>query len=192
MRCPVLLIAIAHATVPCVYNGIIAALSSTINPRLFIPHDRYMANIEKGRPRGRYGCLHIHKQGVTLGLAVITALCMSFTIFFAYNSSLEQPYLSSLITQTPERSILILNLASHLTLFALGELTSSVLEATRWALACSATGTTALTFITLSRATSFIGALYLSLVRSGSPEAVKRHAHQIWGGQRCEVVFVFR
>src|ERR1700736_1707805 len=145
-----------------------------------------MEELEKGQPRARYtGSLRaIRNQGFTVALAVITALCMAFTIFFAYNSSVEQPYLSSFITKNPARTILILNLASHLTLFGLAELTSSVLEVTRWALACSTTGTTALTFITLSRATSFMGALYLSLVNSGVRGRFYRNLHQIWGAQR--------
>jgi len=142
-----------------------------------------MDDPEKGlyRPRNRRGCLSIRKQRITLVLALVTAICMTFTIFFAYNSSVERPLLLSFVPNRPERSILILNLALHITLFALAELTSSVFEATRWALACRSSGTTALTFITLSRATSFLGTVYLFAGKSG---VRGRNGHQIWGLQR--------
>jgi hypothetical protein len=107
---------------------------------------------------------------------------MTFTIFFAYNNSLENPRVPALIAETPQRSILILNLASQLTLFSLAELTYAVLDATRWALACSTTGISALTFLTLSRTTSLIGAMYLAVGgKSG-------HAHRLWGGQRYDAL----
>ena len=94
------------------------------------------------------------QQRFTLLLAVLTAICMSFTAFFAYNSSLEHPISSKLIFENPERSILVLNIASQVTIFCLAELTSSVLEATRWAFACTCSGVAAYTFLALSRATS--------------------------------------
>jgi hypothetical protein len=125
--------------------------------------------------------LRIGNQGFTLVVACITALCMTFTLFFAYNSSLKQPYLSLFVSKTPERSILILNLASQLTVFALAEMMASVLDATRWTLACSTSGIPALTFVALSRATSFFGALYLSMGGSGVPG---RNSLRMWGAQR--------
>jgi hypothetical protein len=128
--------------------------------------------------------IRIRNQGVTLIIAIITAMLMSFTIFFAYNSSLQNPLLSLFVSKRPERSILILNVASQLTLFALAELTSSVFDAIRWALACHGSGTTALTFITLSRATSFIGSIYLSLGRSDVIGNSHRNDHRVWGTQR--------
>ena len=128
--------------------------------------------------------IRIRNQGVTIVMAFITAILMSFTIFFAYNSSLENPMLSLFVSKNPERSIVILNLASHLTLCALAELTSSVFDAIRWALASQGSGTTALTFITLSRATSFLGSIYLSMGRSQVPDNSPRNDHRVWGAQR--------
>ena len=128
--------------------------------------------------------IRIRNQRVTIIIALITATLMSFTIFFAYNSSLQNPMLSLFVSKRPERSILILNVASHLTLYALAELTSSVFDAIRWALACHGSGTTALTFITLSRATSFLGSIYLSLGRCDVLGKSPRNDHRVWGGQR--------
>ena len=124
----------------------------------------------------------IHQQRSTLLLACLTAGFMAFTIFFAYNSSLEHPVSPRLIFSRPERSILLLNIASQLTIFCLAELTSCVLEAIRWAFACSAAGTNAFTFLSLSRATNAVGVLCLLLGRSG--DQFGKDGHRLWGGQR--------
>lgn len=126
----------------------------------------------------------IRKLWVTLSVACITSLCMAFTIFFAYNSSLEQPYSSLFISKKPERSILILNVASQLTVFGLAELTISVLEAVRWTFASSTSGISGLTFIALSRATNFVGALYLWMGIRRTPSKLRLDGHKIWTGQR--------
>ena len=125
----------------------------------------------------------IQKQRSTLLLACLTAGFMAFTIFFAYNSSLEHPVSPQLIFSRPERSILLLNIASQLTIFCLAELTSCVLEAIRWALACSATGTNAFTFLSLSRATNAFGVLCLLFSR-GDDQKFGMGGHRLWGGQR--------
>jgi hypothetical protein len=116
---------------------------------------------------------------LTLAMGVIAAGCMSFTIFFAYNSSLDKPYISLLVFGRPETSILILTVALQLTIFSLAEFTSGVLDATRWALACSSRGTSALTFLVLSRATNFVGALYLTCTAANGQGGVLG-----WGSQR--------
>jgi hypothetical protein len=125
-----------------------------------------------------YRKLTIRNGWITLTLLCVTTLCMVFTIFFAYNNSLENPHVPALVANSPQRSILILNFASQLTLFSLAELTYSVLDATRWALACSTSGVSALTFLTLSRTTSLIGAFYLTMGGKNG------HHHRIWGVQR--------
>jgi hypothetical protein len=126
--------------------------------------------------------VRIRRQSLTIIIAFVTASLMCFTIFFAYNSSLANPMLSLFVSKSPERSILILNVASHLTLFALAELISSVCDTVRWVLASHGSGTTALTFLTLSRATGFIGSLYLSL--GGCHISGADFTHRVWGVQR--------
>ena len=122
---------------------------------------------------------------VTLTLACVTIAVMVFTVFFAYNSALEQPYSPLFISNRPERSILILNIASQVTIFFLAELTSLALDATRWALACSTSGVSALTFVALSRATNMIGTLYLLIGQSQTTAgAFQRHSHRLWGLQK--------
>jgi hypothetical protein len=124
----------------------------------------------------------LRKQRYTLILATLTAGCMAFTIFFAYNSSLELPISSKLIFNRPEKSILVLNIASQITIFCLAELTICVLDAVRWAFASSVTGASAYTFLALSRATNVIGVICLLLRRDD--QKIGRDGHRIWGGQR--------
>jgi hypothetical protein len=124
----------------------------------------------------------LRKQRSTLILATLTVGCMAFTIFFAYNSSLELPISSKLIFNRPEKSILVLNIASQITIFCLAELTTCVLDAIRWAFACSVSGASAYTFLALSRATNVIGIVCLLLGRDNQEPG--RDGHRIWGGQR--------
>jgi hypothetical protein len=126
----------------------------------------------------------LHQQRFTVLLALLTAMCMSFTVFFAYNSSLERPVSSTLIFEKPERSILVLNIASQMTIFCLAELTSSVLESTRWAIASSDSGTPAYTFLALSRATSIVGVLCLLGKSDGPRTTFQGDGHRLWGSQR--------
>lgn len=126
----------------------------------------------------------IRQQSFTLIVACVTAACLAFTVFFAYNSSMEHPVSTTLIFQNPERSILALNVLSQITIFCLAELTTSVLEATRWAFACGASGASALTFLSLSRATSLIGVLCLLMGNGSTPYKVEKDGHRLWGGQR--------
>src|SRR5271169_6443774 len=124
----------------------------------------------------------MRKQRYTLILATLTAGCMAFTVFFAYNSSLEHPMSSKLIFNRPEKSILVLNIASQITIFCLAELTTCVLDAVRWAFASSVTGASAYTFLALSRATNVIGVVCLLLGKDSQESG--RDGHRIWGGQR--------
>ena len=126
----------------------------------------------------------LRQQRFTILLSVLTAVSLSFTVLFTYNSSLEHPVSSRLIFDRPERSILVLNIASQVTILFLAELTSSVLEAARWAFACTSSGVAAYTFLALSRATSAIGVLCLILGKGANPRTVQRDGHILWGGQR--------
>jgi hypothetical protein len=128
---------------------------------------------------------HHQQQFFTLLLVILTALTMSFTVFFAYNSSLPEPISRNLIFAKPERSILVLNLASQITIFCLAELTSSVLEVLRWALACTVHGVSAHTFLALGRSTNVVGVLFILFGRGAKGKAsVQRDSHRLWGSQR--------
>lgn len=127
----------------------------------------------------------LRQQRFTILSSILMATSMSFTVFFTYNSSLEHPVSSKLIFENPERSILVLNIASQVTIFYLAELTSSILEASRWAFACTSSGVAAFTFLALSGATSAVGVLCLILGRGANPGTIQRDGYMLWGGQRC-------
>ena len=138
--------------------------------------------LEKGFAEREFPSSRIRSRIIVCAIAFITAICLTATIFFAYNCSLEQPRVPALVAKSPERTILILNVLSQVTLFFLADLTSLVLDATRWALACSTTGTSALTFLILSQATTFLGVLYMSF--GSTSGKFGRHNHRLWGVQR--------
>ena len=133
---------------------------------------------------GAASLFRIRDRSIAVLAAIITTVCLTATIFFAYNSSLDHPILTSLVAKSPQRTILILNIMSQVTLFFLAELTKLVLEATRWALACSENGTSALTFLALGQATGLLGALYLSFGPGDIGGKVERNGPRVWGIQR--------
>lgn len=144
-----------------------------------------MHDLESSVPKPVLSNARLRSRVIIFIVAFLTALSLIATNFFAYNSSLPQPTLPSLLPKTPSRTILILNVLSQITFFFLAEFTSQVLDATRWALACSHTGTSALTFLILSQATSVMGALYLSFGNNKMGRGrFERQKHRLWGGQR--------
>ena len=126
----------------------------------------------------------ISHQRFTIMLAYGTAACMSFTIFFAYNGCLNQPIVESMILERPERAIVILNILSQLTIFLLAELTSSIFDITRWALASTSAGIPAFTFLVLSRATTMFGVVSLLMAKAVKMSEFQRDGHRFWGIQR--------
>ena len=126
----------------------------------------------------------IRNQLTTYVVALVTTLCIVLTVLFTYNSSLETPLITSLIAKSPGRTILILNVLSQLTLFALWGLTTLTMDVTKWVLATGTKGTSGLTFLVLSKATSMIGALLLSFRNGKYGGKCERNVHRIWGVQR--------
>ena len=68
-------------------------------------------------------------------LAIATCASVIFTVYFAYNSTLEKPLSQALIFSRPQRTILTLSILSQLTIFLMGHLTNSLFEMVRWAFA---------------------------------------------------------
>ena len=126
----------------------------------------------------------VRQQWFTIILAYTTATCVLFTLFFAYNSCLDYPVWRGLIFARPERTVWMLNILSQVSIFLLAELTSSIFDITRWALASRDTGIPAYTFLVLSRATSIIGVVSLLLARTVSTPRYQFDGHRFWGIQR--------
>jgi len=116
-------------------------------------------------------------------IASFTASWIAFTIYFAYNCSLDQPRTTVLLFSKPQNTILMLNVLSHGAVLLLEALTSSALETVRCALACSKNGIPAYSFLGLSRANGILGVLNL-LLEGGKGSLVKRDGHRFWGIQR--------
>jgi hypothetical protein len=120
----------------------------------------------------------------TLLLALLSAITLSATVFFAYNSSLENPFSARLIFEKPERSIFVLIALTQITIFFLYELTSTVFDTLRWVFACGDSGISAPTFLVMGRATSIIGVLFLILRKGAKPRRIQRDGHKLWGCQK--------
>ena len=125
----------------------------------------------------------LEKQRWTILLAIFTCGAMIFTVFFAYNSSRAVPLSTQLIFNGPATSVLVLNIASQVTIFCLAELTICVFEAIRWAFACSQWGVQGYTFLSLSRATNLLGVLCL-LAGGTTTKQNLSGSHRVWGSQR--------
>jgi len=119
---------------------------------------------------------------VTFLVALLTAVCVGFTIFYAYNATVDPPVSRTLLLSNPSRTILVINILSHVTMFLLSVLSLAVYEGIRWALACGG-GLSIPTFISLSPATSPMGVLYLFFHRANSHLNFLR-GHHLWGSQR--------
>jgi hypothetical protein len=126
-------------------------------------------------------------------VAVATCGSVGFTIYFAYNASLESPLSDWLIFSRPELTILVLSGSSQITIFLLGVFTDGLLENVRWAFASGDDGVSALSTLALSPATGYIGVLVLLFSGLGWPHSGKEKwkikaplmdNYRIWGCQR--------
>jgi len=138
-------------------------------------------------------CTQLRAYWATLVLGLITCGAIGFTIFFAYNASLEQPVVDFIILSRPEMTILFLSGASHVSVFLIGAFAARVLENVRWTFASREEGVSALCTLTLSPATGYLGVLTLlvhglSLHTSHSRpwkfQPPKVDNHRIWAFQR--------
>jgi hypothetical protein len=121
----------------------------------------------------------------TWALTIVSIIWVVFTVYFAYNCTMDKPLSTTLVFSRPDNTILALNILSHGTILLLRELTSSVFEAVRWAFASSKDGISAFSFLGLSRATSPLGVLNLMGGSARSkPFKFAKDGHRIWGFQR--------
>jgi len=123
----------------------------------------------------------VRNQWAACGLAILATVCLVSTIFFAFNSSLEIPHIPSLVAQNPAQTILILNIMSQITAFALAELTRWIMNDLRWVIATTETGISALSFLVLSKATTIFGTFLLTF--TGGDKQVGS-GHRLLGLQR--------
>jgi len=126
----------------------------------------------------------LRQRSASLFLAFLAIAFLSVTIFFAYNYCSPQPISSKLMFKEPGNSILLLNLLSQMTMFCLTELAFSVLDVLRWAFVSRSSGTSAYTFLALSRATNLAGVLYLIFGKGPMRRGFEGDNHRLWSLQR--------
>jgi hypothetical protein len=126
----------------------------------------------------------LKQRSCSLFLALLAVSFLSITIFFAYNCSSSRPISSKLMFTKPASNILVLNVLSQVAMFCVAELALCVLDVLRWAFVSRPSGTSAYTFLALSRATNLAGVLYLILGKGPNPRRFQRDGHRLWGVQR--------
>jgi len=119
-------------------------------------------------------------------LTLCAIIWISFTVFFAFNCSLQVPMSSWLISPNPEVTLFILSILAHGTVLFLKSITSEAFEAIRWTFASSSKGIMFSSFLGLSRATSIFGVLKLFASRDKG-SYTSPDGHFVWGGQRCSL-----
>ena len=128
-------------------------------------------------------------QSQSLGtwlLLLFTSAWLGFTIFFAWNSTVVDPFIPSLLPLSKASyTLTIINILSHGTVMLLQSLASSVFETIRWARACSDQGISSFGFLVLSRATAPLGVGYLLLSNFGT--GTFWNEHRLWGFQRSSL-----
>jgi len=160
---------------------------------------------EVGNLRNSLGS-RLYNNGFTMSLALFTFGTVSFTIFFAYNSSLEIPKSQALIFSQPQNTILVVNVFSQASMMLLAQLTDGLFDNVRWAFASSKRGVPALSFFALATATTYLGVFmvlydgvkmhYLELINN--PWPWRLDGQVFWGSQRypsldvdnCRLLFV--
>jgi len=123
-------------------------------------------------------------------LLLFTSAWLGFTIFFAWDSTVVDPFVPTLLPLSrASYTLTIINILSHGTVMLLQSLASSVFETIRWARACSAQGISSFGFLVLSRATAPLGVSYLLL--SNSATGTFWNEHRLWGLQRSNPQHTF-
>jgi hypothetical protein len=107
-------------------------------------------------------------------LLVITSLCVVASICYSFLSSAAHPIH---LFPKAEQTILVLSIASTVSVFLLGELVLEVCDLLRWTLAARSSGVGFATFLGLGRATGLIGVLRLFL-------STQETGHRKWCSQR--------
>jgi hypothetical protein len=102
----------------------------------------------------------------------------SFTVFYTHRVLVSERQVPPAFVLSPGKTVLVVNILSHIVAFLGWDLLENVLEEMRWALACRVEGVSLMTFLALSRATPYSGVAYLCLMRGG---------HRFWCLQRYSI-----
>src|SRR5579862_2201307 len=111
--------------------------------------------------------------------ALSTAILFCFTMFYANMVLISVSPVPRFFSLSPGKTITVVNILIHGVAFLLLQLTGSVFDALRWALASSGSGVGVMSFLALGRPTSTLGVLGLCR---------KRGVHLIWCLQRYSLL----
>ena len=161
-----------------VQNGVIAGNPSSQRKS----HSHEVQNKEQARPLETL----LRNQPLIFIKVLLACASVSFTVFFAYNSSLEIPVTERLIWTKPQNTILTINILSQVTLVLLSDLIMNSFECIRWAMICSKSGIPILTFLSLSSSTSLVGVLKIIFegFRTRCGCKIIPASPRVWGYQR--------
>lgn len=109
-------------------------------------------------------------------LFLASLIWVAATICYAFLSSSQYP---RAVFSKPENTVLVLNIASTVSVFLLGALVIAACDNLRWSLATAPPGVGFATFLGLSRATSLYGVLILLMSNQGV-------GHRRWCLQRYD------
>lgn len=108
-------------------------------------------------------------------LAIMAIITAAFSTFYSYRVLVNHAALPDSLVLSPGATVLVVNIMSHVVAYLCWFLFSNTIEALRWALACRPEGVLLTSFLAMSRATPFMGVLYL---------CVTKGKHQVWAVQR--------
>jgi len=104
--------------------------------------------------------------------AMITCIVSTFAVFYSYRALVNLSALPKHLALPPGKTVLVVNILSHVVAFLCWNLFVNTSEALRWAIACRPEkGILVTSFLTLSRATSLAG-IWNLIAKGGT--------HQFW------------
>lgn len=98
-----------------------------------------------------------------------------FSVYYSYTVLVNEDAVPPALSLSPGKTVMVINVLSHVVAFLCWSLLSDASEALRWALACRPQGISLASFLALSRATTLPGVAYLCTVWG---------EHILWGLQR--------
>jgi hypothetical protein len=111
-------------------------------------------------------------------VAIMTIIAAAFSTLYSYRVLVNHAALPDSLVLSPGATVLVVNIMSHVVAYLCWFLFSNTIEALRWALACRKEGVLLTSFLAMSRATPFMGVLYLCITKG---------KHQVWAFQRYDI-----
>lgn len=115
---------------------------------------------------------HFLTTWLTCAAALISTI---FSVYYSYTVLVSEKAVPPALTLSPGKTVMAINVLSHVVAYLLWSLVTDAHEELRWSLACRPQGVTLTSFLVLSRATPLQGVAYLCTVWGG---------HILWAMQK--------